>query len=118
MSVALELEWESVSNTPLGEGMGEGYHRGAPQERSRCNATPIEPLLGLTRKASNFGVIERFVQKGDRGKEVVRFEYENFKRVLRGSPSKPWRPVKYRNPSFSAFVPPGWETVPMEHNNE
>jgi len=80
---ALKLQVRAIKTTPLDESCGEGWHRDSNHEKCRA---PNSSDAHLKRHVRAKGVIKdlrRFCRKyGKEGKDIVRFELRNWKRIL------------------------------------
>ena len=58
-----------------------------------------------TRAKASLQNLKKFQKRyGERGKQVIRFEYANYKRILRGPSSSKWKPVKMSVNDFFARI--------------
>ena len=93
------------SEAALNEGRGEGYHRGMSHEHSRAPSSSDKHLKQSTRQKSAFAFVQDFLRRwGDRADEVVRFEWINYKRILRPPGDKRWVPVPMSTQKFYGRV--------------
>lgn len=100
-SSALAAEIACLNTAPLDESAGEGYHRSTNCERIRCAGATTEYLKQSTRFRQNLGVVNGFLRKwGRKGRQVVRFEWKRYKRVLQAARRRRWRPTRQVNKAF------------------
>ena len=78
----LKAEVSAMNETPLDESAGEGYHRATHDAQKRASAAKTPYLTQAPRTKNNIRVLKRFLNMGEKGKAVVRFEWRNWKRVL------------------------------------
>lgn len=101
VSSRLEAEVRAINIAALDESAGEGYHRGTNCERIRAPGARTLYIKQSTRFRENVvqvrGVLKKF---GKRGRQVVRYEWRNLKRVLQVQPGKLWRPKRMNDREF------------------
>ena len=103
MQDCLDAEIKRLDNVPLEEGPGEGYHRSTNVEKVRASASRLPWVLANTREESNIARCLNFSRAhGPEGAKVVRFEFENFKRVLQPTLRRRFAPLNYGTRSSSA----------------
>ena len=87
-----------LQNSPLDENPGEEWHRRTNLTLQRAASTRKPWLLGSTREQQNLNRHKAFLATvNPLAKKVVRFEWSNFKRVLRPSIYRRWVPVKLKD---------------------
>ena len=87
----LREEVEAINLTPLNEGPGEGYHRSTTHEHGRAPASTSNHLTQHNRHKQEMQRVRRFIDTwGERGKDVVRYEWTHYKRVLQTSWRSRW----------------------------
>ena len=85
--------FNTVAN--LDEARGEGYHKEPTLEKKRAPASTSKRLKQSTRYRKTFRHMNAFKKRyGARGREVIRYEWTNYKRLLRPAGPRQWRPVK------------------------
>ena len=85
---ALELaeEVRLLCYASLDESAGEGYHRSTNCERRRCAGAKLAYIKASTRIAANLKLVRGFLDKyRSKARRVVRYEWRNYKRVLKGT---------------------------------
>ena len=97
----LSDEMSKLNNTPVEEGPGEGYHRATNCSLSRSRVSRHPWLMASTRFKQNLEIGLRFCRRhGEAGKAVFRFEWRRYKRLLRGSMSRRYRPLNIKPAMF------------------
>ena len=92
---------DDVNLICLDENAGEGYHRDQSKEHERAPAATITHLKQDVRHDQEMERIERWCSAyGERGRQVVRYEWRNVKRILQTSWSRRWKPKQI---SWKAF---------------
>jgi len=84
-SGALDQEVMLIGLAAGDEGAGEGWHRGATHEKQRAGASATEHLVQHNRRKQELARIHRFIDMGEFGKQVVRFEWRTWKRIIQTS---------------------------------
>ena len=85
----------------LNEGPGEGYHRGTTYEQKRAGGSTSAHLKQSNREQAVYAQVKRFRRRfGQRGQDVLKFEWVRYKRVLQTNLKRPWRPVDMRTKPF------------------
>jgi len=89
---ALQTLVDDYNLTKFDENVGEGYHRGASHELTRAPGSTTEHLKQDVRCDQETDRIERWTSAyGERGRQVVRFEWRNAKRLLQTEWANRWR---------------------------
>jgi len=102
----------------LDESRGEEYHKYTTLEKKRAPASTIKRLKQTTRTKKALASIKAFQKKyGDRGKEVVRFEWAKYKRILRPAGRRRWIPVRMDTELFYKRVYREDEKAELNWNN-
>ena len=97
----LREEMTSVRNSSLESGLAEGYHRSTHYSLERAAASRTPWVLASTRYEQNIKICDTFVEDyGEYGRDVFRFEWQNFKRLLRPTKRREFIPVKVRDQPF------------------
>ena len=74
---------EQIETINIDESCGEGWHRGSAYEKNRAPASSCAHLKQAVRRQGVFKRIRKFRKKyGTLGKDVVRYEFRNWKRIL------------------------------------
>ena len=83
VSDALQYEIKMVNDSPLIEDPGEGYHRGTNVEHQRARVATTESIVQSVRLDSVVTRVNDVVEKfGRAGRNVVRYEWRHWKRIL------------------------------------
>ena len=90
-SLNLQDEVGVVNETPLDESAGEGYHRGTHCTRIRARSSTIAYVKMSTRMDQSVKHMKYFIRRGEAGKRVVRYEWQNWSRVLQSKWKNLWR---------------------------
>jgi len=78
----------------LDESRGEGYHKEPTAEKKRAPASTSKRLKQCTRNRASLRFMQAFKKRyGPRAKDVLRFEWHNYKRILRSAGPRQWQPV-------------------------
>ena len=100
-SSEIKSEILALEMIPLDEGPGESYHRITQLAKDRASGSRVPALLASTREPQNLDVARRFTtQYGDLGRQVFRFEWVNYKRVLKPSTYRQYLPVLMKAKPF------------------
>ena len=100
VSERMKAEVNAMTNIPLNEGPGEGYHRASNLQKKRAAASSEAYILASTRAKQNIECTRKWAKAGSKGKKVVRYEWRNFKRILQTKPSRAWVQAKMNNITF------------------
>ena len=91
-SKALADEVRAIENTPLDEACGEGYHRETNKETTRAPASTMAHLKRPTRVKGVIKDMRHFMKvHGHAGRNVVRFEFRNWQRIVQVNTRYKWR---------------------------
>ena len=94
-SPALVLEVYIINLSPLEEGCGESWHRASNLEHIRAPASSSAHLKQEPRFKQEQARILSFMDKhGERGRDVIRYEWGAWKRVLQTQWKSRWTPVR------------------------
>ena len=93
----LAEEVKVYADTPLDESAGEGYHRGTHLTRIRARAAKTPYLKQATRAKENNRLLKKFLRMGQSGRQVIRFEWRQWKRVLQVRPRSLWKSRKMKS---------------------
>jgi hypothetical protein len=94
-------EITALNNTPLDEGPGESVHRISNLTLSRASASRMPWVMGSIRHKQNLKTCSNFItDHGEAGKNVFRYEWTHYKRVLRPSNSNRFQSVRMTDQSF------------------
>ena len=97
----LAEEITALDNCPVDEGLGESYHRATHLTKLRSSAARNPWILSSTRLSQNISRCTRCTkQYGKRGKAVFRFEWKNYKRVIRMRRRNRFRACRMRDKVF------------------
>ena len=103
---------------PLDASRGEGTHREKTFEQQRAPATGSQRLKQAGRTTPSVNTVKQFKRQfGERGNEVIRFEWQHFKRILRPAGNKEWLPVPMSTANFYARVYREDEVAELNWNN-
>ena len=80
-----------MEGVPLDESVGEGYHRDTHNVLLRASAAKSAYVKQSTRTKPNIKLMKRWLNMGDRGREVLRYEWRTWKRVLQVRRRFLWR---------------------------
>ena len=81
-----------MDEVPLDESAGEGYHRSTHHTLVRASASTSVYIKQSTRTKKNIQLLKRFLRMGPAGKQVIRFEWRVWKRVLQVKRASLWTP--------------------------
>ena len=105
VSTALAMLVKKLKHITIVEDLGEGYHRDTNVEKRRAAAATARYLKQQTRFKMTIQHMRDFIAKhGDLGKQVFRFEFRRYKRLLQTKKRYKWRPMKMSTPEFYARV--------------
>jgi len=105
LSPALAQEVAEINMSPLGEDPGEGYHRGSTHENTRAPASSTHHIVQNNRASQELERARSWVLKyGDRGRQVVRFEWRSWTRVLQTRWERRWIPKKLQRADALAQI--------------
>ena len=90
-SPKLRKEVQKMKETPLDESAGEGYHRSTHLTRIRARASTIAYVKMSTRIHQTNWLLKGLIKKGEAGKNVLRYEWLNWSRVLQTKRRSLWR---------------------------
>ena len=117
-SQALLDEVQAIGNAPLGEELGEAYHRGTHLTLIRGPASSQYWAMASTRHNEALATCQRFTRQGDLGKRVARFEWTHHKRLLQARAHNAWTPVKKNDADYyrllyriDGFGNDDWESI-------
>ena len=97
----IATEVKALGNTPLDEGVGEGYHRATNMTVQRCASVREPYVLGSTRHKYNLDKASSMINNyGEQGRDVLRFEWQEFKRILRTSQRREYTRVNLSDRIF------------------
>jgi hypothetical protein len=83
--------------TPLDESAGEGYHRSTTCVRKIASGAKSPYIKQSTRFAENLKRVRSVIRDhGKRGKDVVRFDWRTWTRILQSKRSLRWRPKRMK----------------------
>lgn len=101
VSALLRGEIDRLNNTPLDEGPGEGYHRQTHTSLRRACASSAQWILADTRHNHALDLARKFIKdNGKEGEQVYRYEWQNFKRLLRPSLDKEMTTLRMTDKEF------------------
>jgi hypothetical protein len=101
MSSALTLELTARNNIPLDEGPGEGYHRHTNLTRQRSGHVRLHWILASVRHKQVIGKCKKFMKDfGKAGRNVINYEYRQYKRLLQTNSKKRTMGVQMRPRDF------------------
>jgi len=90
-----------INLVPLDEGAGEWYHSAISYEKSRAAASTTTHLKQSTRQKAALKRIRKFGEKyGQRGRDIIAYEWRNYKRLLQTRPSRRWFNKKMGRKAF------------------
>ena len=89
---ALQQEVDELCWACLDEACGEGYHRYTSQEHTRAPGGSSMHLKRHPRFHQELERLKKFQAMGERGREVVNYEWSNRKRVLQTKWERRWQP--------------------------
>ena len=93
----LAEEVRIVNLTPLDESAGEGYHRSTHHARARAPASTARFVKQQLRLRENISRCRRFIKKhGEVGREIFRFEWSQWPRILQTNPARQFRRVRMK----------------------
>ena len=102
----------------LDESRGERYHKIPTVEKKRAPASTSRRLKQCTRAPESLKHMRRFRKRfGPRAKDIIRYEWEHFKRVLRPAGDNEWKPVQLEKDAFYARVYREDELADLNWNN-
>jgi len=96
-------QMEMLGDIKLTEDDAEGYHRGSRITKIKGEASTREKIIVTQRQTQNFQRVQNFLEKyKDRGLQVFRYEWVNYKRLLQPPESKRklWRPMRIATRAF------------------
>jgi len=94
-SPELALEIKMLKNARLDEGSGEGYHRRTNMVAQRGPNTCVQTMVQEVRHQEAHERINRTIEKFKReGRNIIRHEWRNWKRILQSDPRKAHRNVR------------------------
>ena len=101
MAPALEDGLRVFNKAMLDESRGEAYHKETTAEKKRAPASTSKRLKQCTRSRASMKFSKTFKQRyGAKANDVIRFEWTNYKRVLRPSGKQKWKPVPMKCDDF------------------
>jgi hypothetical protein len=117
-SFAVLEEVRALENCPLDEGPGERWHRLTKLAVDRASAARTPFIMASTREPQNLAIGRKYTTEyGERGKQVFRYEWINYKRVLRPTSAKAFTTMQIKNGPFFEklynvdFVDDGWSAL-------
>ena len=97
LTPALAEEVRCLEHTPLDEACGEGYHRDTTHEKVRAPSASMAHLKRNTRIKGVVKLIRTFCREnGHQGREIVRYEFRTWQRVLQTKKRYLWRPKRMK----------------------
>ena len=100
-SDALLAEVASLERCPLDESCGEGWHRTATHEKQRASASSVLHLKMNARLKQVIRTCRSLISRHKgKAKDMLRFEWFNFKRVLQTKKRHLWRGVNMKRRAF------------------
>jgi len=91
---ALQDEIDRINLCPMDESSGEGYHRATTAEHTRALASSTHHLAQHNRSKLEMDRVRLFIEKGEPGRRVVRYEWRCWKRLLQTQWRKRWDPTR------------------------
>ena len=105
VSDALQAEIDVFALLPLSEGPGEGIHRDHTHEKTRASASTSQHLKQDVRRQQEQNRIQTFRNAyGERGRQVMRYEWRNFKRIAQTEWRHRWEPRKLTNDTLYKHI--------------
>jgi len=97
LTTALEDRVEIFEDSMLDESRGEGFHRGTNLEKQRAAAsTAVHMKQKLRIKGVVKTIRKLFRTHGKAGREVFRYEWSNWQRILQTEHKRRWRPKRMK----------------------
>jgi hypothetical protein len=97
----LLCEIKALRNVPLDESPGEGFHRASHVAQNRGSCTRLPYVKASLRFKENITRVKQFMKKHPKlGPRVVRYEFQNFKRVAQGKPESAHRSARQTDACF------------------
>jgi hypothetical protein len=94
VSQAIRREKRRLENASCDEGPGEGYHRGATHYSARAPGATMQTIVQEIRLDDGLEVVRELVAKhGAKARDIIRWEWRNYKRILQTSSRKAHRGV-------------------------
>jgi len=85
-------EVKTINLASLDEGAGEGLHRSTNHEKTRAPGCKMVHLKGTARHKQDLAVCKSFLARwGDRGKDVFRYDWHHWKRIVQTKRRLRWR---------------------------
>ena len=101
VSEELAREVYLINSSPLDESAGEGYHRSTNITHVHCPGATSAYIKQSCRLTQNIKLAQDFMNKHQEdGRQVIRFEWHNYKRVLQVRSSRQWTPVRMTTKNF------------------
>ena len=105
LHVDLENEIDRMETSPLNEGAGEGVHRDVTYELKRASGSSQDHLKRMVRRKGVFRRLKCWRRThGQRGLQVLRYEWKNWKRVVQTNVKRKWLPSKLTRAGVFARV--------------
>ena len=90
-----------INTSSLDESAGEGYHRSTHHVLQRGPSSSTPYIKQSLRLAENLKQAKRVLTRfKNKGRQLIRYEWRNYKRVLRVESSRKWMPVKMMDRQF------------------
>jgi hypothetical protein len=97
----LKRERDAICNSPLDEGPGESFHRATNMTMQQAAASRLPWVMTSVRQSQDYETCSNFVNSaGDESPKVFRFEFQNFKRILRPTSKDAYKPMKMTDEVF------------------
>lgn len=94
-SQAIRVEVRRLENACLMEDPGEGYHRGATYSAHRAPGATTQTIVQEIRLKDALALVEESVdQHGASARDIIRWEWRNYKRILQHDPRRYHRNVQ------------------------
>ena len=101
VSTELAHEVYLINTCPLDESAGEGYHRSSNITRLHCPGAMSPYIKQSCRLEENLSQVKSFMSKfKHEGRQVLRFEWQNYMRILQTRPNHGFTPVKMKPKAF------------------
>ena len=101
VSELLQALIDALRSTPIDESPAEGYHRMTHVFKKRGSCSRLPYVMASTLFEQNMKLVEWFTKENNTlGSKVVRFEFQNHKRVLQVSHEHRYRNVRMKDDAF------------------
>jgi len=101
LTTALEDEVGELNNSMLNESPGEGYHRETNLEQKRAPGSHEEHLKQKVRIKGVIKTCRKFCRvHGEKGREVLRYEWRHYARILQTQHKRRWRIKRMKRRAF------------------